>query len=104
MIVLLLTRSRLFVKIFAMLVVCQAGLVLAGVLAADAFSRLAAEAMAAMTADRDGEVQRVAEELRRAQSVLVSTATAFVTPMLGHLAWLPFLWSSRRVGAHFTAG
>jgi len=104
LVVLLVTRSRLFPRIFVMLIACQAGLVLAGILAADAFSRLATEAIAVMGAAEDAEVRRVAEDLRRAQGVLTSTAGAFVAPMVGHLAWLPFLLSSRRVGAFFTAG
>jgi hypothetical protein len=104
MIALLLTRSHRFPKIYVMLSVCQAGLVLAGLLGADAFSRLAAEAIAVMSTAQDVEVHRAAEKLRRAQGVLERAAPAFVVPMLGHLAWLPFLLSSRRVGAFFTAG
>jgi hypothetical protein len=101
MLVLLVTRSPFFPKIFAMLSVCQVGLVLAGVIGADAFSRLASEATAAMATAPDVEVHRLADELRGAQGVLVSTAEAFVVPMLGYLAWLPFLLWSRRASAFF---
>ena len=104
MLVLLLTRSRRFPQIFAMMVVCQAALVLAGLLAAGVFSRLATEAMAAMAAAEDVEVHRVAERLQAGQGVLRSTAAALVAPMLGHLAWLPFVSSPRRMGAFFGAG
>jgi len=87
-----------------MMVACQAGLVLASLLAADAFSRVAAEAMAAMTAAEDVEVHQAAERLGHGASVLTSTAAAFVTPLLGYLAWLPALLLSRQVGAYFGAG
>jgi len=100
-IVLLVSRSQLFPKIFAMLIACQAGIVLAGLISADAFSRVATEAFAVMSAAEDVEVQRAADELRRAQGVLASTAAAFVAPMSGYLAWLPFVLLSRRVGAFF---
>lgn len=104
LLVLLMTRSRLFPKLFVMMVACQAGLVLASRLAADAFSRVAAEAIGAMTRAEDAEVHRVAEELGRAASALTSTAEAFVTPLLGYLVWLPVLLLSRQVGAFFGAG
>jgi hypothetical protein len=104
MIALLLARSRLFPRIFVMLSVCQAGLVLAGLIGADAFSRLAVEASAVMTAAADLEVQRGVDELRRAEAVLAGTAAAFVTPMIGYLAWASFLALSPRVGTFFTAG
>jgi hypothetical protein len=103
MLILLVARSRLFPKLFAMLVVCQAGLVLAGLLGADALSQLGTAAISAMAAAEDAEVKVVAEGLRRAQSVLVTTAAAFVLPMLGQVVWLPFVSSSRRVRAFFTA-
>lgn len=104
LIVLLLTRSRLFPRIFSMLIVCQAGLVLASLLASDAFSRVASEAIAAMTTEQDAELQRAAEKLGHATGVLTSTAAAFVAPMLGYLVWLPFLLLSRQVGSSFSAG
>ncbi len=104
LIILLLTRSRLFPRIFSMLIVCQAGLVLASLLAADGFSRVASDAIAAMTTEQDAEVQRAAERLGHATGVLSSTAAAFVAPMLGHLLWLPFLLLSRQVGSFFNAG
>ncbi len=104
LLVLLTTRSRLFPKLLAMLVACQAGLVLASLLAADAFSRVAAEAIRAMAAAEDAEVHRAAETLAHGASVLESTAAAFVTPLLGYLVWLPALLLSRQVGAYFGAG
>jgi hypothetical protein len=104
MMVLLLTRSHLFPKMFVMLSVCQAGLVLAGLFGSDAVSRLVAEAIPAMTAAPDVEVQHAAEDLRRAEGVLVQTAAALVMPTVGYLVWLPFLSLSRRVGAFFTEG
>ncbi len=104
LVVLLLARSRLFPTIFAMTVVCQAGLVVGSVLAADAFARLATEAGAAMIASGDAEVLRVAEGLRRAHDVLTSTAAGFVTPLLGFLFWLPALWLSQGLGAFFSEG
>jgi hypothetical protein len=103
LIVLLLTRSRLFPRIFSMLIVCQAGLVLASLLASDAFSRVASEVIAAMTTEQDAEMQRAAQKLGHATGVLGSTAAGFVAPMLGYLAWLPFLLLSRQVGSFFSA-
>jgi len=104
MLPLLRARSRLFRRLFAMLVVCQAGLVIAGLLGADAFSRLSAEAVGAMNAAPDLEVQRMAEELGRARGVLASTAVAFVAPLLGYLVWLAVLLPPQRAGAFFGAG
>ncbi|MGH7288631.1 MAG: copper resistance protein CopC [Myxococcota bacterium] len=104
LIVLLLTRSRLFPRIFSMLIVCQAGLVLASLLASDAFSRVASEAIAAMTTEQDAELQRAAEKLGHATGVLSSTAAALVAPMLAYLVWLPFLLLSRQIGSFFSAG
>jgi methionine-rich copper-binding protein CopC len=101
---LLVARSRLFPRLFAMLVACQAGLVIASLLGADAFSRLAAEASGAMIAAPDSEVQRVAEDFARAREALASTALAFVAPLLGYAAWLAVLLSPQRAGAFFTAG
>jgi methionine-rich copper-binding protein CopC len=104
LLVLLMTRSRRFPEIFAMLVVCQAGLVVSGLFAADAFSRVAAEAIAAMTATDDVEVHRAAEVLRGAQQILATTASVLVVPMLGYLAWFPLLLRTRSVDGYFTAG
>ncbi len=94
LLVLLLARSRLLPAIFAMLIVCQAGLVVAGVLASDAFSRVAAEAIAAMTAADDLEVHQAAELLRGAEGILSKTAKALIAPLVGYIAWLPFLLRS----------
>ncbi|HET9064065.1 MAG TPA: copper resistance protein CopC, partial [Candidatus Binatia bacterium] len=104
LLVLLMTRSRRFPEIFAMLVVCQAGLVVSSLFAADAFSRVATEAITAMTAADDVEVHRAAEVLRGAQQTLATTASALVVPMLGYLAWLPLLLRTRSVDGFFTAG
>jgi len=84
--------------------VCQAALVLAGWLAADAFARLAAQAIAVMATDKDAEVLRLADELQRATGVLTSTATVLVLPSLGMLAWLAFLRPSGATAAFFTKG
>jgi methionine-rich copper-binding protein CopC len=98
------TRSRHFPRFFSMGVVCQAALVLASVIGADAFSKLATELTAAMNAAEGAEVQRAAGDLARASDVLTSTATAFVAPMLGHLVWLPVLLVSPQSAAFFRAG
>jgi hypothetical protein len=102
--VLLATRSHLLPRLFAMTAACQAGLVLASLIGADAFSRLAAEALAAMSAAPDAEVHRAAEELRRAQGVLASVAGSFGAPLLGYLVGAAGLWLARGAGAFFTAG
>ena len=104
LLVLLMARSRLFPQLFAMTIASQAGLVLAGLIAADAFSRLAAEAIAAMAAAPDAEVHRVAEDLQRAQGVLVSVAAACVAPLLGYLVGAIALWLARGADAFFTEG
>jgi hypothetical protein len=104
LLVLLATRSRLFPTLFAMTAVCQAGLVLASLIGADAFSRLAAEAIAAMRAAPDAEVHLAAEALRRAQGVLASVAASFVAPLLGYLVGAAAVWRARGSGAFFTAG
>jgi methionine-rich copper-binding protein CopC len=91
LLILLLTRSRLLPAIFAMSVVCQAGLVLAGLLASDAFSQIATEAIAAMTTADDVEVHQAATLLREADDVLSKSAKAFVAPLVGFLVWLPLL-------------
>jgi methionine-rich copper-binding protein CopC len=98
------TRSRHFPRLFTMLVVCQAGLVLASGIGADSFAKLAAELTAAMGATEDVEVGRAAGQLRQASGVLTATATAFVAPLLGHLVWLPVLLVSPRAAAFFRAG
>ena len=104
MVVLLATRSRLFPRIFAMMVVCQLGFVIAGILAADAFSTLSTEFLAAMATQPDAEMERVGSLLTHGRDVLVSTSMAFVAPALGSLAWLPFLLRSALFGAFFSAG
>ena len=57
-----------------------------------------------MGAADDAEVMRVAEQLERATSLLSSTATALVAPLLGMLAWLVFLRPSGAAAAFFTEG
>ena len=104
LVVLLLARSPRFPRLFTMMVVSQAGLVLAGLLASDAFSALATQATGAMAAAPDAEVHALAEELERAAHALDSTATAFVAPMVGYLVWCPFLLLSHPVGSFFAAG
>jgi methionine-rich copper-binding protein CopC len=98
------TRSRQFPRLFTMLVVCQAGLVLASGIGADAFAKLAAELTAAIGTPEDVEVGRAAEQLSHASGVLTAAASAFVAPMLGHLVWLPVLLVSPRAAAFFRAG
>jgi hypothetical protein len=104
LLLLLVARSRLFPRLFAMLVACQAGLVIASLLGADAFSRFVAEASGAMSGAPDLEVQRAAADLGRARDALGSTALALVAPLIGYAAWLAVLLSPRRAGAFFTAG
>ena len=58
-----LSRRRLFPTLLAMGVICQVALVLTGWIAADAFARLATQALAAMAASGDAEVLRVGEEV-----------------------------------------
>ena len=94
---LLTARSPLFLTLLAMGAVCQAALVLTGWIATDIFARLAAQALAAMTASGDAEVLRVADELRQATGILTGTATALVAPLLCMLAWLAFLRPSGAV-------
>ena len=98
------TRSRQFPRLFAMAVVCQAALVLASVIAADAFSKLAGALIATMSAADDVEVRSAAESLARASGVLASTASALVAPMLAYGIWLPVLLVSPRAAAFFRAG
>ena len=101
---LLATRSRLFPTLLAMGAICQAALVLTGWIAADAVARLAAQALATMTASGEAEVLRVAAEVDRGTSILTRTATALIAPVLGMLAWLAFLRPSGAAAAFFTAG
>ena len=102
LLVLLFARSRLFPTIFAMTAACTAGLATAGLLAADATSRLVGEVMVLMGAAEDLEVQQVADLLGRLDAMLTSVAWSFVLPVFVCLAWLPFLVRSPRVGAFFT--
>lgn len=102
LLVLLFTRSRLFPTIFAMTAACTAGLAAAGLLAADAISRLVGEATVLMETAGDLEVQQVADLLGRLDAMLTSVAWSFVLPVFVCLAWLPFLIRSPRVGAFFT--
>jgi methionine-rich copper-binding protein CopC len=95
------TRSPRFPRLFAMLAVCQAGLVLASAIGAGAFASVAADASGVMGEVRDAGVRRAGADLARAAAVLGATAKAFVTPMLGTLLWLPVLLASPRAGAHF---
>ena len=98
------TRSRLFPTLLAMGTLCQAALVLGGWLAADAFARLAEQAIALMAVEKDAEVLRVADQLGHATGVLRSTASALFVPLLGMLAWLAWLRLSGATAAHFTRG
>src|SRR5262245_10937876 len=97
------TRSRQFPRFFTMLVVCQAALVLASAIGADAFARLAGELIASMRAAEDAEVQQASEMLDHAVRVLGATSTAFVTPLLGSAAWIPVLLVSPLAAAFFDA-
>jgi methionine-rich copper-binding protein CopC len=97
------TRSPRFPRLFAMLAVSQAGLVLASAIGAGAFASVAAEASGVMGEARDAEVLRAGADLARAAAVLGATAKSFVTPMLGTLLWLPVLLTSPRAGAYFRA-
>jgi methionine-rich copper-binding protein CopC len=101
---LLATRSPLFPTLLAMGAVCQTALVLAGVLATEAFGRLTEPLLAAMAASGDAEVLQVNDWVRGATHVLRSTATALVTPMLGVLAWTVFLRPAAPAAAWFARG
>ena len=81
----------------------RVALVLTGWIAADAFARLATQAMAAMAASGDAEVLRVGEELDWATGILTRTALALVAPTLGLLAWSVFLRPSGAAAAYFAA-
>ncbi len=100
---LLTARSRLFPTLLVMGVICQVALVLTGWIAADAFARLATQALAAMAASGDAEVLRVGGELDWATGILTRTALALVAPTLGLLAWSVFLRPSGAAAAYFAA-
>ena len=93
---LLATRSPLLPRTFAMLAACQAGLVLASLIGADAFSRLATDVIALMSADRDAGLMDAIETLRRAEVALASTARGFVAPAVGYVLWVPVLLLRRQ--------
>ena len=101
---LLFTRSRAFPRLLVMTVVCQVGLVLAGLLAAQAFSKVSTEAMAAMSDAGGADMQRAAEALGRARDVLTGCARAFVAPVVGYALWLPALLTSPGLRAYFADG
>jgi hypothetical protein len=101
---LFLTRSRNFPRAFVMMAICQSGLVLASVIAATIFDRLALEIMPVLTASGDPEGQQVADALIRTQQVVQSTATGFLVPLAAFCAWVPAMLTSRRIEAFFTAG
>ncbi len=96
------TRSRRFPMLLALATICQAAFVLSGWLAADAFGRLAEQAVALMNTAKDTEVLQLAGELRGVTGILTATATALIAPLLGMLAWLAFLRPSGAAAGFFT--
>jgi hypothetical protein len=94
-------RRPPFPALLVMGSLCQAGLVLAGWLAADMLGRLAEQAQIAMDASGEAEVLRVSADLRGATEILSSTATALAVPMLIVLAWALFLRPGGRAATHF---
>jgi hypothetical protein len=94
-------RRPAFPALLVMGSLCQAGLVLAGWLAADMLGRLAEQAQIAMDASGEAEVLRVSADLRGATEILSSTATALAVPMLIVLAWALFLRPGGRAATHF---
>ena len=97
-------RSRMVPTLLARGTICQVAAVLTSLIAVDAFARLAAQAMVAMTASGDAEVLRVSQQLDAATAILTRTAIALVLPALGMLAWLAFLRPSGAAAAFFTSG
>jgi hypothetical protein len=95
-IVLVILRSTMLARLFAMLVACQLGLVAAGLLASGAFSSVSSEALAAMRESGDAGTLEVGNALTRADSVLAGTAWAFVLPAVGYLVWGAFLVRRQR--------
>ena len=103
LLLLLPARRPLFPTLLFMGGLCQAGLVLAGWLSAEMFSRLAEQALIAMDASGDAEVLRLTVDLRLAKGVIASIATALAIPTLIVLAWAVFLRPTGRAATHFAA-
>lgn len=104
LLVLFLTRSRNFPRALIMTTICQAGLVLASAVAAAIFAQLATEGMPTLLGNGDPEGQKIAEVLIRMQHVVQSTARGFFLPLTAFCAWVPAMFTSRRIEAFFTAG
>ena len=104
LLVLFLTRSRSFPRALVMMTICQAGLVLASALAAAIFAQLATEGLPTVLASGEPEGRKVADLLIRMQQVVQSTATGFYVPLAAYCAWIPAMYTSRRIETFFTAG
>jgi hypothetical protein len=104
LLMLFLTRSRNFPRAMVMMVICQTGLVLMSAIAAAIFAQLATEGMPALLKSGDPEGQQVADQLVRMQQVVLSTARGFFVPLLAYCAWIPAMFTSRRIEEFFSAG
>jgi hypothetical protein len=98
LLMLLPNRRPRFVALVAMSAVCQAGLAVAGWLAADALAGLVDAAVVSMRDSGDAEVLQVADQLTQASAIVAGTASALVAPAVGLVAWLVALhpWRADR--------
>ncbi|MEO6212361.1 MAG: DUF2569 family protein [Vicinamibacterales bacterium] len=103
LLLLLLSRSRRFPRIYLVCAVLLSALVFASVRGADAAMAAggAIEQLMADSSPRAGEDAQLREGLRRYTSIVRSTASALVWTLCGYLVWLPAVLFSRRVRTTF---
>ena len=104
LLVLFLTRSRNFPRALVMMAICQAGLVLASALGAAIFAQLVTEGIPTVLASGEPEGRQIADVLIRVQQVVQSTATGFYVPLATYCAWIPAMFTSRKIESFFSAG
>jgi hypothetical protein len=91
LLMLLPNRRPRFLALVAMSAVCQAGLAIAGWLAADALAGLVDVAAVSMRDSGEAEVLQVADQLTQASAIVAGTATALLAPAVGLVAWMVVL-------------
>jgi hypothetical protein len=101
---LFLTRSRNFPRAFVMMAICQAGLVFASAIGASLFDLLADEVLPVLSASGGPEGEQAVDVLIRMQHVVQWTATGFFVPLAAFWAWVPGMFTSRRIKTFFIAG
>jgi hypothetical protein len=73
-------------------------------IAAAIFAQLATEGMPTLLAGGDPEGQKVADAVIRMQHVVLATARGFFIPLAAYCAWIPAMFTSRRIEEFFSAG